>query len=576
MTPETQEPIKIFYSYAHEDEELCNELNKHLSIFQRRGLITSWYNRDIYAGIGWTQEAHTHLQAAQIILLLISPDFIYSDYCYGKEMMQAIERHKTGHARVIPIILRPVYWEGAPFGEFQVLPTDAKPVTSWKILDEAFNNVARGIRRVLEELNASSAQEHANLPATLPVLEIEQIAKDQSKNFFRHNSSIQDNQEKIPSTENLYGHRKVPGRVRFDLSRELTTDKLFPNRLFLQYINPEILSLYGVARRFNHQKLYKSILRLTKFALLLSEDILIMPASYLFEVGFISQFLKELSPLEKAGILQFASPSADLYDYANAKRVEYRDEPILFPEYAKDDSALISKGQSLSWIPRIQRSTAKDISIVWRQELYKDNGLWNKILEDQTQKQSFLPSKLETAIERIPDRLANKAFIFRYTEPLLPLLLDTQEKTQINMLICRTYLESYLEEFNAMILVDTPIGRLDCNLPQINTSGVLRTISFRALSASLKMTYLLDYIDNYLSWYELIELREQPAFRWLMDLIVINMLDPSHPLSTAMLKSRYRPERSNDAFGKRPLQNASDHILRLFEAIEPLIGAKVD
>lgn len=123
-----------------------------------------------------------------------------------------------------------------------------------------------------------------------------------------------------------------------------------------------------------------------------------------------------------------------------------------------------------------------------------------------------------------------------------------------------------------MILVDTPIGRLDCGLPQINTRGYLRTISLRALSATFKMLNLLDYIDNRLSWDELIQLRGQPAFRWLMDLIVINMLDSSRPLNSAILKSRYQPsEISNHTFGKGSFQEANDHILQLFEIIEPFL-----
>src|SRR5205085_12062076 len=89
------------------------------------------------------------LNTAHIILLLISPDFMNSDYCYGIEMKRALERHENGDAYVVPIILRYVYWQGEPLGKLQALPTDAKPVKSWPDQDEALYNVTEGIRKVV-------------------------------------------------------------------------------------------------------------------------------------------------------------------------------------------------------------------------------------------------------------------------------------------------------------------------------------------------------------------------------------------------------------------------------------------
>src|SRR4051812_13771610 len=100
--------IKIFYCYAHEDEALRNELEKHLRPLRRSGLISEWHDRQIEAGTDWEREIERHLNTASIILLLISPDFIYSNYCYGKEMKRALERHNCGDTRIIPVILRPI------------------------------------------------------------------------------------------------------------------------------------------------------------------------------------------------------------------------------------------------------------------------------------------------------------------------------------------------------------------------------------------------------------------------------------------------------------------------------------
>src|SRR5205823_6498299 len=118
--------LTLFYSYAHADEALRNELEKHLSTLKRQGYITDWHDRNISAGWEWASAIDEHLNTAQVILLLVSSDFIASDYCYSIEMTRALERHTTGDACVIPIILRSVDWEDAPFGKLQALPTEGR------------------------------------------------------------------------------------------------------------------------------------------------------------------------------------------------------------------------------------------------------------------------------------------------------------------------------------------------------------------------------------------------------------------------------------------------------------------
>lgn len=145
--------VELFYSYSHRDEELREQLENHLSILRRNGVITDWHDRKIGVGREWEGEIHEHLNIAHIILLLVSSDFLASDYCYDIEMNRAMERHSVGEARVIPIILRSVDWQEAPFGRLQALPRDARPVTLWENQDEAFTNIARGIKKVVEELN---------------------------------------------------------------------------------------------------------------------------------------------------------------------------------------------------------------------------------------------------------------------------------------------------------------------------------------------------------------------------------------------------------------------------------------
>jgi tetratricopeptide (TPR) repeat protein len=144
--------IEVFFSYSHKDEGLRDELSNHLAMLQRQDVITGWHDRRIGAGQEWANEIDRHLDTANVILLLISSDFLASNYCYDVEVKRAMERHEASEARVIPVILRPVDWHRAPFGKLQPLPTDGKAVMTWQNRDEAFFNVAEGIRKAVDEL----------------------------------------------------------------------------------------------------------------------------------------------------------------------------------------------------------------------------------------------------------------------------------------------------------------------------------------------------------------------------------------------------------------------------------------
>jgi len=171
-TSQRTDPIEVFFSYSHKDEPLRDELERQLTVLKRQGVITAWHDRKITAGEEWKGEIDAHLATARIILLLVSADFLASDYCYDIEMKRALERHEAREARVIPVILRAVdNWQDAPFGKLQALPTDGKAVTSWPNQDEAFADVARGIRVALNELTAKpvpGAPRHRQGATALP------------------------------------------------------------------------------------------------------------------------------------------------------------------------------------------------------------------------------------------------------------------------------------------------------------------------------------------------------------------------------------------------------------------------
>ncbi len=153
--PNQNEPMGVFISYSHRDEELKEELEVHLATLKRQGKIKPWQDRSIEAGTEWDATIKAELEAAQIILLLVTPRFMASDYIHKVELARAMERHGDGTARVIPIIMKPVDLKGTELRQLQALPKDGKPVTRWDDQDEAFLNVVQGIRRVVDSMGAA-------------------------------------------------------------------------------------------------------------------------------------------------------------------------------------------------------------------------------------------------------------------------------------------------------------------------------------------------------------------------------------------------------------------------------------
>jgi hypothetical protein len=136
----------VFFSYSHVDEELRDQLEKHLTMLKRQGVIETFHDRRIPVGSDLDRSISGELQRADVILLLVSPDFLASAYCYDIEMQRALERHSRGEARVIPVILRHCDWHSSPFGKLVATPRDGKPVKSFPDLDEAFLQVTQAIR----------------------------------------------------------------------------------------------------------------------------------------------------------------------------------------------------------------------------------------------------------------------------------------------------------------------------------------------------------------------------------------------------------------------------------------------
>jgi tetratricopeptide (TPR) repeat protein len=151
VVAEGTRPVRLFLSYSHRDDGLRRDLESQLALLKRQQLVEAWSDRAIAPGADWKSKIDENLDRAEIVLLLVSADFIASDYCYAIEMQRALERHNKGEAVVIPVILRPCEWEEAPFGKLQALPPNGRPVVMWRPRDEGFRQVAKGVRRRITE-----------------------------------------------------------------------------------------------------------------------------------------------------------------------------------------------------------------------------------------------------------------------------------------------------------------------------------------------------------------------------------------------------------------------------------------
>jgi hypothetical protein len=169
--------LEIFISYSHRDKKFRRELEIRLINLRHQQDITAWHDGEISPGTEWKQQVMEHLHTAQIILLLVSPDYMASDFCYGVEMTQAIARHDANQSHVIPIILRPTDFRGAPFAKLKLLPTDGKPITEWPTRDKAFQDIALGIWAVVDDLIKKRTTANRNVITSGPDSNVDDLIK---------------------------------------------------------------------------------------------------------------------------------------------------------------------------------------------------------------------------------------------------------------------------------------------------------------------------------------------------------------------------------------------------------------
>ena len=147
----------VFFSYSHVDEALRDQIETQLSMLKRQGVIETWHDRRVGAGQEFARAIEKHVEIDDIILILISADFIASDYCYETEMARAMERHEAGEAIVIPVILRACDWQGAPFGKLNPTPPGGKPITQYADRDQALLEVTKAVRAAVNQLKGKAS-----------------------------------------------------------------------------------------------------------------------------------------------------------------------------------------------------------------------------------------------------------------------------------------------------------------------------------------------------------------------------------------------------------------------------------
>lgn len=173
--------IKVFFSYSHNDETNRNELEKHLAVLKRDGLIQTWYDRRILAGSELGNEIDQNLTESNLILLLVSPDFLASDYCYSMEMKKALEMRSQGVAWVIPIILEYCDWKNTPLEGLLACPKDGKPISEFPNPNKAFNEITDEIRRVIQQITSekpTNSESKSQGDLSVPKRELKPVVVD--------------------------------------------------------------------------------------------------------------------------------------------------------------------------------------------------------------------------------------------------------------------------------------------------------------------------------------------------------------------------------------------------------------
>jgi predicted nucleotide-binding protein len=300
--------------------------------------------------------------------------------------------------------------------------------------------------------------------------------------------------------------------------------------VFFHLLNPEIRSLFHIGNLGEDKQLFSRCLEILRLSVLIAEEGVILPISYLFETPDIERILEVTRPLQEAGLLHLSSPTSDIAAYAEKKEFEFRDQPELYPLY-RDPRHHIPDFifNDLHWLPRVDRSASADITGEWIAALSDGGKLWS-ILRDRDLSAS---RSIERDLRNVPDYLEGRAFIPRYVQSLISRPLHPRDQTRIALTISKGYLSSYIDEYSATILCNTLLGDFCFGLEPLRVNFTLRTVSYKPLARILSNIGLSGLLRGDLGWEALMRLRDLPSFRWLRHRLIDDVMIRAHSTEVA-------------------------------------------
>jgi hypothetical protein len=285
--------------------------------------------------------------------------------------------------------------------------------------------------------------------------------------------------------------------------------------IFVQYCNPELVRVSGLGDVLDD---YRSMMRLlrtaTRLALLLTDDAIIFPASYLYEVPGFTSFLSEAGPVRECGLLAFISPSSDLSAFREMKRDEYRDDT----ENPYSSNPLPRGGlPGLIWRPRGQTSTASHIAGEWRSQLEGSTGQLVQAVRAASQRGIVTERDAINELLAVPGRLDGKAFIGRFARATTSITFSPLESALIETFLSYSYLRSYLGDLNASILTDFPFGDLSCGIAFDGTDRTYRALAVHPLLTRFSRLGLMAYLFDEATWSDFMTIRNLPELPYVID-----------------------------------------------------------
>jgi hypothetical protein len=286
--------------------------------------------------------------------------------------------------------------------------------------------------------------------------------------------------------------------------------------IFMQYCNPELLQLSGLGHLLQRAGSIQATLTMaSRVALILTDDTLIFPASYVFEVPGFTDFLAQAGPAREAGLFSYVAPVADLQIFREVKSAEYRNDTFN-PYKAANTSKANLPG--LIWTPRGPSPTAEHISAEWHERLSQESGQLGTLVHAITARGVYQNRVVVDELRGVPERLDGQAFVGRFARAATRLDLSPYESVLLDVFLSHSYLRSYLTDLDATLLVAFLFGDLSCGISP--RDGNYRTVPVRPLLAQLERLGLSRYLFRQASWEEFMMIRRLPELPYAIDLLL--------------------------------------------------------